>query len=303
MKVLLVGAGVIGTVYGAHLAAAGMDVTVLGHGERTEEVARDGLVAVDARDGTRTAARVEVAAGAGEETFELILISVRRDQLRPALEALGEPAGRPTILVFGNNPGGRAELGSGLPFVVRLGFPGIGGSLVGGVATYLRVAEQPTALEAVADPRLEKLAAVLRERGFAVQRLPDMEGWLAYHAVFVSCVGAAMIEHRIDPVLLGADRAALGRMRDAISEGFAALKRQGVRGLPGNLALLHHPLLRPLAIGYWSRSLRSSKGELYFAAHTRHASAEIEAIARDVLVRVEGLPRTEALRRQLDAIV
>ena len=302
MKVLLVGAGVIGTVYGAHLAAAGMDVSVLGHGERTEEVARDGLLAVDAKDGTRIAARVEVAAGTGEEAFELILISVRRDQLRPALEALGEPAGHPTILVFGNNPGGRAELGSELPFEVSLGFPGIGGSLVGGVATYLRVVEQPTALEAVTDPRLEKLAAELRKRGFAVQRLPDMEGWLVYHAVFVSCIGAALVEHRTDPALLGSDRAALGRMCDAISEGFAALRRQGVRGLPVNLALLHNPLLRPVAIGYWSGSLRSSKGELYFAAHTRHARAEIEAVARDVLARVDGLPRTEALRRQLDAI-
>ena len=39
MKVLIVGAGVIGTVYGAHLAAAGNTVSVLSHGVRTEEVA------------------------------------------------------------------------------------------------------------------------------------------------------------------------------------------------------------------------------------------------------------------------
>ena len=41
MKVLIVGAGVIGTVYGAHLAAAGNKVSVLSHGRRTDEVARE----------------------------------------------------------------------------------------------------------------------------------------------------------------------------------------------------------------------------------------------------------------------
>ena len=45
MKVLIVGAGVIGTVYGAHLAAAGNTVWVLSHGVRTDEVAAGGLSA------------------------------------------------------------------------------------------------------------------------------------------------------------------------------------------------------------------------------------------------------------------
>jgi ketopantoate reductase len=51
MKVLMVGAGVIGTVYGAHLAAAGHDVFVLSHGPRTAEVTAGGLSARDASSG------------------------------------------------------------------------------------------------------------------------------------------------------------------------------------------------------------------------------------------------------------
>ena len=43
MKVLIVGAGVIGTVYGAPVAAAGNQVSVLSHGRRTGEVAAAGL--------------------------------------------------------------------------------------------------------------------------------------------------------------------------------------------------------------------------------------------------------------------
>ena len=40
MKMLIVGAGVIGTVYGAHVAAAGSKVSVLSHEPRTGEVLR-----------------------------------------------------------------------------------------------------------------------------------------------------------------------------------------------------------------------------------------------------------------------
>jgi ketopantoate reductase len=46
-QVLIIGAGAIGTVYGAHLGAAGHAVWVLAHGARTADVSRDGLRARD----------------------------------------------------------------------------------------------------------------------------------------------------------------------------------------------------------------------------------------------------------------
>ena len=51
MKVLIVGAGVVGTVYGAHLAVAGSTVEVLSHGPKTDEVAAGGLRARDLTGG------------------------------------------------------------------------------------------------------------------------------------------------------------------------------------------------------------------------------------------------------------
>jgi len=42
MRVLIAGAGVIGAVYGAHLARAWHPVSVLSHPPRTEDVARNG---------------------------------------------------------------------------------------------------------------------------------------------------------------------------------------------------------------------------------------------------------------------
>lgn len=299
MKVLTVGAGVIGTVYGAHLGAAGHAVDVLSHPPRTGEIARRGLAACDVQDGSRADASVRVVSSAGADRYDLVLVAVRSDQLDRACEQLAPLDGSPAVLFFGNNPGGRSALPALAAGVVRLGFPGIGGVLREGTADYVRIRQQPTALEAGNDPRLAELAQVLRSRGFAVQRVADMDGWLTYHAAFVACITAALYRCGTDPARLAGDRQSLTLMCAAITEAFAALRQAGVTGLPRNLAMLHSPLLTPIAVRYWARTMRSPAGELCFAAHARHARAEMRALASQLTFRLADASATSHLRQLL----
>ena len=77
MKMLVVGAGVIGTVYGAHGAAAGSKVSVLSHGPRTSEVAAAGLSARDVLSGGRIDTEADVVPDASGD-YDLVLVAVRR---------------------------------------------------------------------------------------------------------------------------------------------------------------------------------------------------------------------------------
>src|ERR1700722_5845371 len=289
MKVLIVGAGVVGTVYGAHLAAAGNAVSVLRHGPRTDEVTAGGLCAWEVTGGGITEAEVAVAPDASGN-YDIVLAAVRRDQLASACAGLTGLAGEPAVLFLGNNPGGRAAIAAGLPGDVYLGFPGVGGVLTGGTAEYVRIRQQPTALPETSDPRLAALEADLAGRGFAVQRVADMDGWLVYHAAFVACICAALYRCETDPARLAADQATLTLMCRAVTEAFAALRASGTAGLPRNLAVLHSPLLRAVAVRYWARTMRSPMGELCFAAHARHAEAEMRALGDDVEARITGSP-------------
>ena len=289
MKVLVVGAGVVGTVYGAHLAAAGNAVSVLTHGPRTDDVAAGGLCAREVIGGGLAEAGAAVVPDASGH-YDIVLVAVRRDQLASACAGLTGLAGEPAVLFLGNNPGGRAAIAGGLPGDVYLGFPGVGGVLTGGTAEYVRIRQQPTALPETSDPRLAAFESDLTGRGFAVQRVADMDGWLVYHAAFVACICAALYRCGTDPVRLAADRATLTLMCRALTEGFAALRASGTAGLPRNLAVLHSPLLRVVAVRYWARTMRSPMGELCFAAHARHAEAEMRALGRDVAGRITGSP-------------
>jgi 2-dehydropantoate 2-reductase len=296
VKVLIVGAGVIGTVYGAHLAVAGNTVSVLSHGPRTGEVATGGLSARDVLSGDVTRAETAVVPDASGD-YDVVLVAVRRDQLASACARLTGLPGQPAIVFFGNNPAGRAAITAGLPGDTYLGFPGIGGVMTGGTAGYVRIRQQPTALQQTSDPRLTGLEAALRGRGFAVQRVTDMDGWLVYHAAFIACVAAALFRCGTDPVRLAGDRATLTLMCEAITEAFAALRASGTRGLPRNLAVLHSTLLKAFAVRYWARTMRSPAGELCFAAHTRHAPAEMHALAQDTATRITTCPALTKLLR------
>jgi ketopantoate reductase len=286
MKILLVGVGVIGTVYGAHLGASGHKLSVLAHGTRTEVIAREGLSARDLVGDVVTKATACVVGNASEDTFDLVLVALRRDHLSRAANQLSTLAGRPLVLFFANNPQGKAGLPRDVPGTTCMGFPGIGGAMEDGCAEYALIAQQPTTIDDTPDPRLREFRTTLERRGFNVQSVSNIEGWLAYHALFVACIAAALEHCQGDPQRLAVDRSELRLMCRAITDGFRELHRQGVAGLPGNLAALHSRLLLPFAVRYWARSMRSPMGELAFAAHARHAQPEMRALATDVLARV-----------------
>src|SRR6516165_851198 len=295
MKVLIIGAGVIGTVYGAHLGAAGHTVDVLSHPPRTDDIAIRGLAAHEVLHDRRAATAANVVPDIGADRYDLVLVAVRSDQLAQAGSQLAALTGSPTVLFFGNNPGGRSTLPAQVPGEVRLGFPGVGGVLRDGTADYVRIRQQPTALEAGSNPHLAALEHTLRQRGFAVQRVTDMDGWLAYHAAFVACVAAALYRCGTDPAVLAADRQTITLMCAAVTEAFTALRKTGVTGLPRNLAILHSPALKPVAVRYWARTMRSPAGELCFAAHARHAQPEMRALGDHMMGNLAHSPATSHL--------
>ena len=300
MRMLIVGAGVIGTVYGAHAAAAGHQISVLSHGPRTAEVAAGGMRARDVLGGGRTDARVDVVPDAGGD-YDVVLVAVRRDQLASVCAGLVVLAGRPAVVFFGNNPAGRVAIPGDLPGDAYLGFPGVGGVMADGTADYVRIRQQPTALPQSSDSRLAELESAWSGRGFAVQRVADMDGWLSYHAAFVACVAAALYRCGTDPARLAADRPVLTLMCQAITGAFAGLRAQGTAGLPRNLAILHTPLLKAVAVRYWARTMRSPVGELCFAAHSRHAEAEMRALGDDMAARITSSPALTELLRPMTA--
>jgi len=296
MKILIAGSGAIGTVYGTQLAKHGHSVDVLAHGVRTEQIQRTGLLTADVISGVTDDVSVSVVSGDSEELYDLVLISVKVDQIDSVCANLRQISGAPDFLFFGNNPAGRRGLPDDLPGSIHLGFPGVGGELQGDRVAYMRIPGQPTTLEKGNGAYLKEFSTILKAAGFPVAQTSDIDGWLAYHGVFIGAVSSALYRCGCNATALAANRDLLTLMCRSIEEGFRALEHEGIRGLPRNLRILHQPALRTFAVWYWARAMKSPVGEHCFAAHCRHAEPEMQSLAQDALQRFEHTERTENLR-------
>lgn len=196
MHILMYGAGVIGSVYASRLVDAGHRVTIVARGQRLEELRGHGLVTEDIASGNTTKATVDVVdAPASSEVFDLAIIALRGDQVSAEAIAPVAATSVPTVLLFFNtaNPHQYAALFPDKQ--VLLGFPGVAGERKDGVVSYLVVKAQPTTLGEMAGPpsaALRSIVEALTAGGLPTTISASMIGWLQYHAVFVSCILAAI---------------------------------------------------------------------------------------------------------------
>ncbi len=287
LKFLVYGAGVIGSVYAAYLWEAGFDVTLLARGQHAEALHKNGIMLENAATGQRTVRRVPVSEHlAPTDIYDVVIIAVRMDQLASVLPVIAANSHIPTVLFMVNNPSGIQGLQQLEAQRVVLGFPGAGGTREGEVIRYVLIRQQPTTLGEVdgrITPRVEQIAAAFKQAQFPVALSRDMQGWLKTHAVFVSCITAALASMDGDSVLLGRTRANVLMMVQAIREGFRALQALGIPIAPTNLKVLFTRMPRWFAVSYWQRALQTPVGTLAIAPHANAARDEMRQVALDIL--------------------
>lgn len=286
MKILVYGAGVIGSLYTAKLQESGHHVTLLARGARLADVRRHGLVLDDVVGGSRLTIQVDTIEGLGaDDHYDLAIIAVRRDQLADVMPDLAANRQIPMMLFMMNNPGGSARLVEALgEDRVLLGFPGAGGTREGHVIRYALIKQQPTTLGEVngrQTGRLLDVAKAFRASGFPVAISRDMDSWLKTHAFFVTAIGGAIYLAGADCRRLSQDGATLALMIMGVREGFAALRALGMNITPFPLMLLFTWMPRFFAVYYWRRFFASTIADYVVDGHARTAPEEMRELARD----------------------
>jgi 2-dehydropantoate 2-reductase len=306
-RVLVFGAGVIGSVYAVRLSKAGFDVTVSARGERLEAIRAGGLRIRHAFLAEEERADVRLVEGPDPSCrYDLVLVTVRAGQILDALSALAPCADSRAVVVIGNNFSGHAEqaaLVGQQRFV--LGFGAFGGYRDAGVIVYLdgRTVEQPgserrnpTTLGVMgpeADPALAYAKATLESAGLPTKVSTDMTAYLICHAALVFPLAGGIYA-------AGGAQERTCRTRDALVLGFRAfrelfraLRRLGVRVEPGSLrSLLRMP--EPLVVGMLSRMLSRDSARVAVFGHANAAGGRDEiagqALRLDAFVREAGAP-------------
>ena len=303
MRVLVLGAGVIGSVYTGRLLEGGHEVVMLARGQRLLDLRESGLILQRADTDEQLQQSVLAVSDLEHQAeFDLVLVAVRSEQLTEVLPIMTGMNDASDVLFFGNYPERRDELVAALGSRVLLGFPAVGGTREGPTVRYVPISQQRTMLgEPNGQPtaRVQRIADTLRTVGFPTSISTRMDAWLLGHTAFIAPIGCALTLAAVDARRLANDRDLLRLMVRATRQAFRALDAQGSVEIPTNLRTLYLRLPMMFAVTYWNRVLGSPRGELWFAAHTRAAPQEMKELAHSLGSAVDRTGRPAPQLRQL----
>ncbi len=244
MKMLIYGAGVMGSLYGGVLHYSGQDVTILARGRRFNDLTTSGIVLHDVESNDWMYFRVPTVDRLDPyEKFDVIVVLVQRQQLSqvlPTLQAYRHPA---TILVMSPNAIGYEEWTQQIGRErLLIGHAGAGGRIEGYVVHY-RIASPHFQRTMIGDVdgsngfRVRQVASILKKAGFPLAVSSDMLAWHRCHLAWV-CPLAQAVRIAGNGKALAEDEALLLLLIRAMEEGIRVLHSLEVRILPFELRLL-----------------------------------------------------------------
>lgn len=295
MNILIYGAGVVGSVYAVRLQEAGHRVTLLARGQRAESLRRHGIQLENAATGRKTTSQVSIVEElAPTDSYDVVLVTVRFNQLDTVVPSLAANSQVPTLLFLLNNPTGMEQFGRLATQRIVIGFPAVGGVRKGNVVHYMTLDQQPTMLGEVdgrKTPRLRQLAAIFKQAGFKARLSTDMQAWLQIHALMDVCIISATIMAGKKSALLARSRPQVARLVQAVREGLLALRALGTPVSPFFLTVLFLWLPRWFTVTLLQLTLRTRLAGLGIDPHLEDDLEEYRQLAQELMERLRNSPR------------
>lgn len=296
MKILVFGAGNIGSLYAAKLSDAGNDVAILARGERLREIRQHGILLQDFVGGKTTTTHLKaVERLAPDDAYDCVLVILPRHRVNEVLPMLAANRNTPSVMFFGNSAGGPQEMIDSLGCErVLLGFPGAAGIRQNDRIRYLILdrREQPTTIGEVDgsnSSRMKDIASALQSAGFFVSISTNMDAWLKTHvAEIVPTAGASYMANG-DIAQLRHNREVLGLMIRAIREGFRVLSSLDIPITP-SIHKVFHWIPEFLLVAMTRRKLNDKSWSVKIG-HASNARDEMKFIANEFreLARRSGI--------------
>jgi ketopantoate reductase len=298
-KILVYGAGPLGSLFAARLQEGGNDVSILARGQRLDDLRQHGIVLVDAQTKAKTVTGVNVVeALAPDDAYDLVLVIMRKNHVLDILPILAANRRTPNILFLSNNAAGPDAYVEALGKErVLIGFPNSAGYREGHVVHCLSGTEDDPAFVPFGEvdgritERTRRVADIIESAsGFGAEVRTDMDAWLKYHV--------ALLFPSLAPALYaaGVDNYRLARTRDlvvlairAIREGFRVLHSLGLPVAPSKLRVIEW-LPEPILVLLAQRLLANPLMETALVKHAEAARSEVQHLISEFMALARATP-------------
>jgi 2-dehydropantoate 2-reductase len=310
LKILVYGAGVIGSIFAGRLALAGNNVTVLARGKRYEELKHDGIVLVNVKTKKTEHADVHVVNGLlPTNQYDYILVVMQKTQIDEILPVLSQNISKNVVFVVNTASGYDEWIKAVGKDRIMFGFPSAGGERKDRRVHYFvgqniqRVFQTTTFGELSSEKtrRVEILIKLFNQAKIPSVFCKDMNAWQKTHVALVTSIANALYGFKCDNYKLGRSYENVKLMINGIQEGRRVLERNGVNLTPKKLFWLDLPAA--LLTVFFSIFLRTPLAETTMAKHCVTAKAEMIQLQQefDELIAKSGIatPAINKLKQNL----
>lgn len=309
MKVLVYGAGPLGSLFAARLHEGGNEVALLARGQRLADLREHGIVLIDTQTGVKTVAQPRIVEQlVPEDVYDLVLVIMRKNRALEILPILAANQHTPNVLFLMNNAAGPGELVKALGKErVMMGFPMAAGYRRGPVVHYMVGAEPGQnahipigEVDGRITPRLQEVGRILASMpGFDAELRSDMDAWLKTHvALLMPSLAPAMRAAGRDNVRMAHTRDLVVLAIRAIREGFNVLRALSYPIVPMRVLILFGLLPEPILVWGFQKRLVDPRMRVAMLEHADAAQDEIKHLTEEfmALKRLTSVP-TPAMDR------
>ena len=300
-KILVYGAGPLGSLFAARLRQGGNDVSILARGQRLAELRDHDIVLIDVQTQEQTVTRVNVVERlAPEDAYDLILVIMRKNHALQILPVLAANQHTPNVLFLMNNAAGPGALVEALGQErVLTGFPGSAGYHEGHAVHCLTGTEEDEAYVLLGEvdgritERTREVARILDSApGFGAEIRTDMDAWLKYHvALLFPSLAPALYAAGVDNYRLARTRDLVVQATRAMREGFRVLHALGLPVTPSKFKVIEW-LPEPILVLLVQRLLANPLMETALVKHAEAARSEVQHLIDEfmTLARSTSVP-------------
>ncbi len=310
MKILIIGAGAIGSLYGYLLHKAGMDVTMMARNSHYDFIKSNGLVLTDELSGERFTAKIKVTDTLNSsDKFDLVLVTMRKNHQKTIFPVLASNPGIRHILFIGNNVAGFDSYFNALPKEKLLfGFGRAGGGRINHVIHFVdreKISHQRMSLmlgepDGQIKKRTREIIRILEKAEIPVRWTGNMDGWLKYHLALVLPLCGMLLKHQGDNYMLADSPKDLKFCLHAYREMGGILKQLGYQP-PSFQERLFFWIPTFMFVPVFKKILRTKFAEIAFAMHAKAAADEFAGHLAEFKQLARAVGRSTPLMDQLDA--
>lgn len=280
MRLLIYGAGAIGSLYAALFHLAGLDTTIYARGRRLEQLNRDGLLYE--KNGERIKVDVPVIGALDDsDRYDFIFLTVRETQVHSALEELSHNRSLNIVTMVNTlECYSRWEEICGTGRMIPA-FPGAGGGFDGSVlkASLAPGVVQPTTFAEIhgqKTKRLSLLAGIFRQSKIPYQVAADMHIWQLCHLAMVVPLADAYYEAAV-PDQVWMENTVMKHTAKQLKMNFRELHKSGLHLSPMKMNLFRFIPVRLLCF-ILRLVFRSDFGNRFLYQHAIKAPDEMSQL-------------------------